>query len=323
MLTVAGFTIENQFQLIGADEDSITCAIAWTLSQCPSFLVRLLRRLGIKSPPSHNEVELAIHRYERAGGITDLELVSPSHFHFIVEAKKGWILPADAQLLLYAGRESFKGSKAPRKGLFTLSECSAHYAKTCLPTTLPGGVPVKHISWADLVSEAKTSRATAGHAEKRLLTELVAYIGGLVTQRRESNLVYVVSLGAGALPGWSTMWIDIVKKHRRYFHPVGGSWPKVPPTYFGFRYRGQLQSIHFVESYEVIDDLAGAFDSEPPTKLGPHFLYKLGPAIVPARTVRTGKIYPSGRVWCAIDTLLSCTTISEARDLTQARTNVA
>lgn len=51
----------------------------------------------------------------------------------------------------------------------------------------------------------------------------------------------------------------------------------------------------------------------------PHFIYKLGPAISPPKEVKTGNIYPQGRVWCHLDALLTCDTIFEARDLTKKR----
>ena len=50
-----------------------------------------------------------------------------------------------------------------------------------------------------------------------------------------------------------------------------------------------------------------------------HFVYKLGPAIKPAHIVKTGKLYPTGRVWAMLDTLLTSDTISEARDISYAR----
>ncbi|HEY5589106.1 MAG TPA: hypothetical protein VIK86_09155, partial [Candidatus Paceibacterota bacterium] len=50
-----------------------------------------------------------------------------------------------------------------------------------------------------------------------------------------------------------------------------------------------------------------------------HFVYDLGPAIRPTKEVKTGNIYPSGRVWCHLDTLLTCDTISEARDISRER----
>ena len=75
----------------------------------------------------------------------------------------------------------------------------------------------------------------------------------------------------------------------------------------------------FRSEYEVITDLGKACKKIPRTPVGPHFLYHLGPAIRPPNPVKNGKIYPSGRVWCALDTLLTSATVSEARDITSAR----
>jgi hypothetical protein len=40
---------------------------------------------------------------------------------------------------------------------------------------------------------------------------------------------------------------------------------------------------------------------------------------VPNQPVTNGKIWPNARLWCALDLLLSCETIGEARDKTQER----
>jgi len=139
-------------------------------------------------------------------------------------------------------------------------------------------------------------------------------------QDQASNLVYVVSLGSGT-PEWSRLsWIDIVRARRRYCHPTGGErWPKAPPNYLGFRYHGGLQSIHHVDSWKVTDDLHQSIEEIRPGTWEPHFMYELGEPIVPPRKVANGKIYPSGRVWAALDLLLTCSTVSEARNRTQQR----
>jgi hypothetical protein len=41
--------------------------------------------------------------------------------------------------------------------------------------------------------------------------------------------------------------------------------------------------------------------------------------IGPSKVVRTGKIWPNARVWAALDLLLICDTIAEARDKTKER----
>jgi hypothetical protein len=132
--------------------------------------------------------------------------------------------------------------------------------------------------------------------------------------------VFVVSLGSGPMvERGSHTWIDVVEKDHCYFHPVGGGWPVEPPNYMGFRYYGRLQSVHHVGSFEVVQNLVEVNPLWVPTQED-HFVYELGPPMRPAREMRTGGIYRSGRVWCAIDTLLSgAFTISDARDETKRR----
>lgn len=319
MLYIGNSEIRNTFDLLGVSEDSITLAIAWAMERSPHFLAAFLNRAGISVDGNEGEIGLVIHRYESGRGITDLEISLPPKFHVVVEAKRGWVLPGVEQLELYASRESFSPRIAHIRKMISLSECSSEYAKQHLPTKVGDDVPVIHASWHDLVADAEAVMPLSGNHEKRMLSEFVEYIGGVMTEQAHSNLVYVVSLGGGSPEHWATSWYDIVNVHRRYFHPVGNNWPRVPPTYMGFRYRGQLQSIHFVESYEVIDDLSVAVPGEPKTETTPHFMYKLGEPIVPPHAVLNGNVYPSGRVWCAIDTLLTCRSVSEARDVTQQR----
>jgi hypothetical protein len=118
---------------------------------------------------------------------------------------------------------------------------------------------------------------------------------------------------------------DVVTKHDRYFHPTGGGpggWPKTPPNYVGFRFHGRLQAIRHVDEYDVVmkpwDTIPG-LAGRPDWPEGQHFLYTLGPPIVPAATVKTGKLYRAQRVWVAIDLLLTSATISTARDKTNER----
>jgi hypothetical protein len=96
-----------------------------------------------------------------------------------------------------------------------------------------------------------------------------------------------------------------------------------PPNYIGFRFHGKLQAIRHVDFYDVhhrpwdlILGLAGKPDWD---DTHGHFIYTLGPPIVPPATVKTGKLYRAQRVWAAIDLLLTSATISEARDKTAER----
>ena len=115
----------------------------------------------------------------------------------------------------------------------------------------------------------------------------------------EDNWVYVVSLSSATTrKGVGYTWIDVVEKDSQYFHPVGNRWPSTPPNYIAFRYGGQLQSVHHIESYEVVTDLSSKKDNWPITDLE-HFVYKLGPPMRPPDRIATGAIYHNGRCWCA------------------------
>ena len=137
----------------------------------------------------------------------------------------------------------------------------------------------------------------------------------------DSNMVYVVSLPWKRPPGWDLSFVDIAQEHRKYMHPVGGSgWPKEPPNYIAFRLGGKLLSIHHIDDYKVFrrphDEIAGIPSA---VEWEDHFLYTLGPAFGPRVPPTNGRIWPNGRYWCMLDTLFTCSTIAEARDLTRDR----
>jgi hypothetical protein len=311
--------VHNIFELVGDDEDSISLAIAWGLKMSPKFLKGFLASVLDRDTPN-GTVTLRVHRHEAEGGITDLEIEAPGSFKVIVEAKRGWILPGKAQLQLYAKRVGFVDGTAKMYRLVTMSECSAEYARTRQKTNQIGGVPLRHLSWKGLVAICRAAGKGGPHKEQRLLQELVEYLESVMTsQPLNSNQVFVVSLGAGGPKGGKTSWVEVVTKYGKYFHPVGNHWPKEPANYVGFRSGGRLQSIHFVEGYQVIENLKDACPGMPNKVVAPHFLYRLGKAIVPSQDVRNGSVWPSGRVWCALDTLLTCKTVSEARDVTAKR----
>lgn len=200
--------------------------------------------------------------------------------------------------------------------MVTMSECSAAYADELLGN-MKLTLPIAHISWAKLVEMISGIGRT--HAEKRLLSELQNYVSTIVNmQNKESNWVYVVALGRW--PWGGTTFVDIVEKEHRYFHPFGRSgWPKEPPNYLGFRYDGRLQGIRHVQSTTVVQDLRSVYKSAPKDVFGPHMIYRLGPKIVPSKEIKTGRVFRNGRIWAALDLLLTCETISDARDMTKER----
>lgn len=317
-----GRDISSIFQLMGYKENDISHSTAWVMSKCGAMLKTFIKDVCGSDNFNQDEVEICVQEYDKGSGITDIEIRDNKEFYIIVEAKRGWILPSKGQLLKYSIREAFRKSPAKNKMIVTLSECSRDYAEHHLEIKNANGIPIKHISWEDIYRFTEIAHPVASNSEKRLLVELQLYLKGLMTmQSQTSNEVYVVSLGPGGPDNCTLSWIDIVVEKNKYFHPVGGGgWPKEPPNYIAFRYHGKLQSIHHIEGYALTTNLHSEI-TEMPDKEDDcaHFVYTLGPKIMPSREVKTGSIYPSGRVWCHLDTLLTCDTISEARDLTKKR----
>lgn len=276
-LLLHGKRIESVFQLLGDHENDITYSVGWALAHSSAFLQAFLDVAVTPGLASANVV-LRLQEYVSGQGITDIEIESPGSFHLIAEAKRGWTLPTRAQLELYAARAPLTERQAPLRRLVVLSECSPEYARLYLPDEEIDGVPVVHLSWRELSGLATRARRAGAPAEKRLLDDLNGYLRGLMTmQQVDSNWVYVVVLSHDQAPGWDCSWVEIVTRYHTYFHPVGAGWPKQPPNYIAFRFDGQLQSIHHIESYEVVRSLIGKhpgnIDDSWNPDLAPHFLY--------------------------------------------------
>ena len=316
-----GREVHSIFQLLGEKENDITLSMSWALAKCPEFLKTVVQHI-CGMVPDTEAVTVMNQKYDADTGITDIEVTDHKNFHIIFEAKRGWLLPGADQLTKYSVR--LATSPASFKHIVTLSECTQEYAGAYLPFTVaPNGIPVKHLSYREIYQMALDSRVASNHEQKHLLAEFCDYLREVMTmQKKDSNMVYVVSLGHGTPDNCVLSWIDIVNTHNKYFHPLGGKggWPTDPPNYIAFRYNGQLQSIHHVDDYVVSKNLHNEIPEMPDVQETMNFyVYSLGPAIVPGKTVKTGNIYRNGRVWAMLDTLLTCDTISEARDLTQSR----
>lgn len=317
--------VESLFQLIGRKENHISYSVGYALSYSSKLLELFVKSLGIKSHFRASEVSINLQLHEDNGGFTDFEIVHPD-FHIIIEAKRGWTFPSQPQLLKYVNRSSFSKSPVKNKMLVIFNESTAAFTKAHFQLTTLQGIPIQVISWNDIRNMILKSIQNKPYSENFILNQLVAYIDQISTmQKKGSNLVYVVSLGPGIPKNsdWRITFRDIVNKKKKYFHPVGGGpqgWPAEPPNYIAFRYDGKLQSIHHITSYQVFTDPSQHIPQIPKGSWDLHYLYDLGPAICPNHTVITGSRIPrSMRVWAAIDLLLSCKSIEEARDKTKLR----
>lgn len=273
------------------------------MSQSPAFLATLGEDL-FGQPIEFDDARVALQQSGQDRGYSDVEIISPSVPHTIIEAKRNWELPGKAQLRKYVTRIN---QETGRGGLIvSLSAASQAYAADKLPNEL-GGIRVGHRSWGDLSKIVNDAFGrTTSFREKLWLDQLEQHLRGYILMRNvEDNRVFVVSLSSEAIKDDdSYTWADVIEQDSKYFHPVGKRWPVIPPNYIGFRLNGRLRSVHHIKRYEVVTDLSKKNRRWPETEVD-HFVYELGPAIQPAKEIRTGGIYGPGHCWCAIDTLLS------------------
>jgi len=322
-LRVYGKEPNSVFGVFGDKENTATFALGWVLTRSSALLEALLNELRICGSLTQ-QLSVDLQRHIKNGGFTDIELRQPNGFHLIVEAKLGWIVPSEKQLERYLPR--FEKLASHRNIFLTISAASQEFAMRRLGSV--PGVEIRHLAWSDIRKLAvSTTRHTRSPEERVWLKELSKHLEGYVSiQDISDNRVYVVSLSKRPFrPNSKYSSIDVVEQDNCYFHPFGiAHWPEVPPNYVGFRYQGHLQSVHHIRSYQIVRDLASVDARWPSTDID-HFVYRLGPPMRPSKEMPVGDIYPSGRVWCAIDTLLSgeFPTISAARDETKRRLNSA
>lgn len=307
--------IESIFDLLGVDENDLTYSLGYAIAKVPSLLKALIKRIYNRDLKYKN----LIVRLQKHGekGITDIEIVIDNRFFCIIEAKKGWSLPTMDQIKKY--RERFAGYKKTKRIFLVLSDCTEEYFNTNLRRSIYG-VPIKSISWHDVIKTINYIYHEASNKEKYILLELQKYLQEEVQmQNRESNWVFVVSL-AKDTPTWSEIsWKDVVYKLRRYFYPLGINWPKIPPNYIAFRFNGELQSIHHVDSYKVVSDMHKEIPGIKRGKLKDHYLLNLGVEFEPRKKLPNGNIWSNGRVWCMLDTLFTSKTVKEACEISKKR----
>ncbi len=320
-LQLSGRKVSTVFNLLGSSENDMTYSLGWCLANVPEFLKELGKLLG--SANLSQDALIKLQEYDRKTGITDIEIYSPGRAAWVIEAKRGFTVPKEGQLSKYAARLNNHKDAAAHKGLAVLaqSDRKEQWLSRQLCDDVDG-IPVSGISWRQVKRAANKAAASASHSDTRLLKDLIKYLDEVANMKNEtSNEVYVVSLNRATFGG-KTTFLDVVEKHRKYFHPVGGGgsrWPSEPPNYIAFRYDARLQSIHHVEDYEVITDFGPYFPDQPSEERDPHFLYCLGAPIRPTKTTPTGAKWRSNRVWCFIDLLLTCDTIKDALDATRER----
>jgi hypothetical protein len=209
--------------------------------------------------------------------------------------------------------------------IVVMAECEHTFGKYKLPAKV-NSTPVVYRSWKQVARLLSQSASHGGHAEKRLLRELATYLKGLINmQNQQSNQVYVIALGGREIQWWAgKAWRDWVIEERFFHQSVDEHWPKEPPNYLGFRYDGKLRTLHHVESYEIVNNLRRRVPIKHYEKWmsKPRHLCKLGsPIRLDDKSAPKSTGLWNTRVWAALDLLLTCKTISQARDKTNRRSS--
>ena len=322
-LTRAGRTVATVFDLLGDDENDMSAAFGYALSQSAEFTVAMLRRVmpscDVSATVARSDATIALQSGRVGHGITDVEVLVSGSAYVIFEAKRGAWMPSETQLAQYA--TVLAKHPLPHRALATLTSVApalvhAHH----LPTEM-FGVPVVHCTWREVAALARSVRGRKGHTVRRELDRFVDYLERILgMDSRYSNMVYVVSLGDGKPTGWTLGWRDIVNKAGRYFYPAAKGWPAEPPNYIAFRYDGRLQSIHHVDATATLSNFHDVFPEAPNETVAPHYCLTLGPAIRPKDVVKNGpRIHMQNRCWCMLDTLLTAPTVSDALTETERR----
>jgi hypothetical protein len=325
LLYRSGTRVQSVFGLHGTDENDLSAAFAFGISRSRVLLRAVLQDVAPEYAEQCDMASIHMQTARLSAGITDIEIRLGDKAVVVFEAKKGAEYPTRAQLAKYVAGCQADGFENIKMVALTNRE------------PVPGGAPT---DWARIkapvcirswrwvrglvrgVIRSETSLTT-----RTMLSELHSFLEEFMgLERTYSNLVYSVVLASGNPDGWKTSWIDIVEKHDRYFYPVnGGGWPP-PPNYMGFRYRGQLQSIRHVESYEVVPDVRPHFSGADSGDAweGPYYLLRLGPEIKPAKPVPNGpNVQRNMRLWCMLDLLLTAPTITDALAETKKRIKAA
>jgi hypothetical protein len=175
-----GQTVRSPFGLRGRDENALTFAMGYALSQSPSFLQAVLRAAGLGGL-SRNSLERADIHLQRRGhgktGITDVEIVVDKLRHVIIEAKVGLAMPTPDQIAKYL--ERLQETSAKQKRLVVLTDQPTDAAKPLVSQLSSASKDlVTALQWCDVQDAAARVLHTkeCGRAERPWLRNFVRFV---------------------------------------------------------------------------------------------------------------------------------------------------
>jgi hypothetical protein len=185
-----GRDITTVFDLLGTHEPALTAALGWTMARSSQLMAALLTKLGLDGPTHSHDVAVHLESAD-ALGRTDIEIFTPAA-HVILEAKQGWIVPGEMQLVAYVPRFGTAAAGGLEKRLITLSDSTPDWAREVLPPEVEG-VPVIHWSWDDIRDLIHEARRRVRGIERLWLDQMEEYMGAATSKRPVTDsLAYCV-----------------------------------------------------------------------------------------------------------------------------------
>jgi len=117
-----GRPINTVFDLLGSKENDITFSVGWALAQSEQFQRQLLKAVFPQLPVDAAKI-IRLQEHQCQTGYTDIEIETDA-VHVIIEAKRGWSMPTEAQLKKYSRR--FKDVRRSN-AIVVMSECSTEF----------------------------------------------------------------------------------------------------------------------------------------------------------------------------------------------------
>lgn len=167
------------FDLLGTKDD-LTYAVGWGLADSDA-LCRALMSAAFGADDDSELTGAQLQHSRHGAGRTDIEVNSVRRA-LVVEAKRGWNLPTEAQLEQYARRraselsaETAAASSERAAHVLVVSECLRDYPRVAeLPPALHG-IPISYMPWSKLPALVDTVTGASSTTKKRLLRELHRY----------------------------------------------------------------------------------------------------------------------------------------------------
>lgn len=297
-LRLHGSRVDTVFDLLGRNENDMTFALGWGLSRSRAVLRRFVERVapGAELEPP---VVVELQEHDRAdGGFTDIELLS-ADLHVIVEAKRGWDPPSDAQLLRYEPHLARADRPAQRVVILTHNGGEAVVRHQVGPRQPVPSAAVEVLGWSDVAdSSAPPAAAVLLPSATWPPSSPPTYEGSPTCGTSRARACTSCRCRRLPSPGGRSRRSTSSRSSGGTSSPgTGKNWTQTPPNYVAFRYYGRLQSIHHVDECAIAQEMRPYFPGAPDTSAWePHFLTTLGPAIPPDHEVRTGKGSSAPRV---------------------------